>query len=386
VQRKKRMERKWTFKYGLAAVLMAIVVIAVVIFTNPLSSLMPSQTSSAGASFLVMLTDPPTVPAGTTVLNLTYTNVSIHVTYTNGTSEWLPLNASGTVNLFSLENMSQTIASTIIPIGSTVDKIQFTIGTVNALISGTIYNVTALSSTFVVSVVNSQVNQTLSGVLVDFNPSLVQIQAADADGNLVYYYVLVPSATATIITDLSRDRIKVGSIVELGQNDKTRLVHVVEQFSKNLTIVSASLSVNGNVTSLSVNVTNEGNITFKIFGLTLQGEFNSTRTWKNKNKMDEMPDELIIERIHSETVPFKVNDSSLIPLFGADADDFEDMQNSLILQPGQNATLSYTGVIQQPKMDMMKGPAMIVTPIVGENYTIRLMGEGYQTFNVNATS
>jgi hypothetical protein len=380
------MERKWTFKYGLAAVLMAIVVIAVVIFTNPLSSLMPSQTSSAGASFLVMLTDPPTVPAGTTVLNLTYTNVSIHVTYTNGTSEWLPLNASGTVNLFSLENMSQTIASTIIPIGSTVDKIQFTIGTVNALISGTIYNVTALSNTFVVSVVNSQVNQTLSGVLVDFNPSLVQIQAADADGNLVYYYVLVPSATATIITDLSRDRIKVGSIVELGQNDKTRLVHVVEQFSKNLTIVSASLSVNGNVTSLSVNVTNEGNITFKIFGLTLQGEFNSTRTWKNKNKMDEMPDELIIERIHSETVPFKVNDSSLIPLFGADADDFEDMQNSLILQPGQNATLSYTGVIQQPKMDMMKGPAMIVTPIVGENYTIRLMGEGYQTFNVNATS
>lgn len=388
MQRRKRMERKWTFKYGLAAALMAIVVIAVVIFTNPLSSLIPSQTSSAGASFLVMLTDPPTVPAGTnvTVLNLTYTSVSIHVTYPNGTSEWLPLNASGTVNLFLLENMSQTIASTIIPINSTVNKIQFTIGNVQAQINGTIYNVTALSSTFVVSVVNSQVNQTLSGVLVDFNPSLVQIQAADADGNLVYYYVLVPSATATVITDLSRDRVKVGSIVELGQNDKTKLVRVVEQFSKNLTIVSASLSVNGSVTSLSVNVTNEGNIAFKIFGLTLQGEFNSTRTWTTKNKMGEMTDEVIIERIHSETVPFKVNDSSLIPLFGADADDFEDMQTSLILQPGQNATLSYTGVIQQPKMGMMRGPAMIVTPIVGDNYTIRLMGEGYQTFNVNATS
>jgi hypothetical protein len=34
----------------------------------------------------------------------------------------------------------------------------------------------------------------------------------------------------------------------------------------------------------------------------------------------------------------------------------------------------------------MKHPAMVVTPIVGGNYTIRLMGEGFQTFNVTATS
>lgn len=378
------MERKWTFRYSIAAVLMAIVVIAVVMFTNPLSSLTPSQTSSAGASFLVMLTDPPTVPAGTTVLNLTYTNISIHVTYTNGTSEWLPLNASGTVNLFSLQNMSQTIASTTIPINTTVNKIQFTIGNVEAQINGTNYNVTALSNTFVISVANSQVNQTLSGVLVDFNPSLVQIQAADADGNLVYYYVLVPSATATVITDISRDRIKVGSIVELGQNDKTKLVRVIEQFSKNVTIVSASLSVNGNVTSLLVNVTNAGNITFKIFGLTLHGEFNSTRTLKHYG-MGEINDEPKVQRIHSETVPFRVNGTSLIPLFGVDHDDFGDIQTSLILQPGQNATLNFTGVIQQPKMYMMQGLGMIVTPIIGENYTIRLMGEGYQIFNFPAT-
>ncbi len=34
----------------------------------------------------------------------------------------------------------------------------------------------------------------------------------------------------------------------------------------------------------------------------------------------------------------------------------------------------------------MKHPAMVVTPIVGGNYTLRLMGEGFQTFNVTATS
>lgn len=381
------MSRKWTLKYGSAAVLVAATIIAVALFANPI---MLDQTSAA-TSFLVMLTDPPTVPAGTTILDLTYSNVSLHVTYPNGTAIWLPVNASGTVNLFSLVNMSQTIASTTIPSGSAIDKIQFTIADVDAVVNGVMYNVTALSNTLVVSVKNSKVNQTLSGVLIDFNPTLVQIQATDANGTLVYYYVLVPSATATIVGDLSKEQIKVGTIVELGENNRAKLVHVVEEFSKNVTIVSASLSVKGNVTTLSVTIKNDGNFTFRVFGLTLHGEFNATRTWE-KEQDDDMDDE-IVEKIHPETIPFKLNGSSLIPLFGdrddhEHGDEHEDMElSSLTLQPGQNVTLSFSGVIAlQPEKDIMKHPAMVVTPIVGGNYTIRLMGEGFQTFDVTATS
>jgi hypothetical protein len=386
-ERKLKMSRKWTLKYGLAAVLVATTIIAVALFANPI---MLDQTSAA-ASFLVMLTDPPTVPAGTTILDLTYSNVSLHVTYPNGTAVWLPFNASGTVNLFSLVNMSQTIASTTIPSGSAVDNIQFTIADVDAVVNGVMYNVTALSNTLVVSVKNSQVNQTLSGVLIDFNPTLVQIQATDANGTLVYYYVLVPSATATIIGDLSKEQIKVGTIVELGENNKAKLVHVVEEFSKNVTIVSASLSVNGNVTTLSVSLKNEGNVAFRVFGLTLHGEFNATRTWKKEK--DGETDEKIVERIHPDTIPFKVNGSSLIPLFGDQQnhehdDEHENMElSSLALQPGQSVTLSFSDIIAlQPEKDNMKHPAMVMTPIVGGNYTIRLMGEGFQTFMVTATS
>ncbi len=381
------MSRKWTLKYGLAAVIVATAIIGVALFANPI---MLNQTSAA-ASFVVMLTDPPSVPAGTTILDLTYSNVSLHVTYPNGTSEWLPVNAAGTVNLFSLVNMSQTIASTTIPTGSAVDKIQFTIDDVDAVIYGVMYNVTALSNTLVVSVKNSRVNQTLSGVLIDFNPTLVQIQATDANGTLVYYYVLVPSATATIIGDLSREQINVGTIVQLGENNKAKLVHVVEGFSKNVTISSASLSVNGNVTTLSLTLKNEGDVAFRVFGLTLHGEFNATRTWE-KEKDDDM-DEEIIEKTHPDTIPFKVNGSSLIPLFGDQEhyehdDEHEHMElSSLVLQPGQEVTLSFSDVIAlQPEKDDMKHPAMVVTPIVGGNYTIRLMGEGFQTFNVTATS
>lgn len=385
-RRKIRMSGKWTLKYSLAAVLMAIVVIAIVLFANPLS-FTPNQTSAA-ASFLVMLTDPPTVPAGTTVLNLTYSNVTLHVAYPNGTSEWLPVNASGTVNLFSLVNATQTIASTTIPNGTAVDKIQFSIADIKAEVNGTVYPVTALSNTFVVLVANPQVNQTLSGVLVDFNPTLVQIQATDSNGTLVNYYVLVPSAIATIVTSLTREQIKVGTIVELGQDNREKLVRVVEKFLNNVTIVSASLKVNGNVTDLSVTLTNVGNVTFKIFGLTLHGEFNATRTWETKNMHGEMMDEEIIQRIHPDTIPFRVNGSSLIPLLDDEYEDMKGMEvSSLILAPGQNATLTFSGVIAlHPDTDGMKGPPIVVTPIVNDTYTIRLMGEGFQTYNVTAVS
>ena len=390
LERKMTMSGKWTLKYGLAAVIVAIIVIAVALFANPLYFATPSQTS-VGTPFLVMLTDPPTVPADTnvSVLDLTYTNVSLEVVYKNGSSYWLPLAAAGTVNLFSLVNVSQTIASATIPSGSKVDKIQFTIASVDAEVNGTLYTVTALSNTLVVSVANSQINQTLSGVLVDFNPTLVQIQATDSDGTIVYYYVLVPSATATVVTDLTREQVKVGTIVELGQNNREKLVHVVEEFANNVTIVSASLSVNDNVTSLNVTIMNQGNIAFRISGLTLHGEFNATRTWETVGPMGEMISETYIERISPGTIPFQVNGTSLIPLFG---DRVAMDLPSLILEPGQTATLSFNGVIElQPDMGIIKGQWMIlapivVTPIVGDTYTARIVGEGYQPFNVTATS
>lgn len=391
------MSGKWTLKYGSAAVLTAIAIIAIALLANP--SMLPSP-ANAAASFTVMLTDPPTVPAGTTVLNLTYSDILLHVTYPNGTVEWLTVSASGTVNLFSLINMSQTLASTTIPIGSTVDKIQFTIADVDVVVNGATYNVTALSNTLVINIADGHVNQTLSGVLLDFNPTLVQIQATDANGTLVDYYVLVPSATAIVIKDLSEDQLRVGTIVKIGENNRVRLIHVEDEFEKNVTIVSASLSVNGNATKLSVTLKNEGDYAFRVFGLTLHGEFNATRTWErgawerhhhgDEHGWQGMFEE-IYEAVHPKTIPFKVNGSSLVPLFGTGHEhpfehEHDNELSALTLQPGENATLTFSGVIAlQPENDDVDHPAIVITPIVGNNYTLRLMGEGFQTFNVTAS-
>jgi hypothetical protein len=456
------MMRKWTTRYSLAAVILAVVVISISLFANPSFV----QNASAKSSFAVLLTDPPTVPAGTTQLNLTYSDISLHVTYADNTTEWLSVGTSGTINSFALVNMSQTIASTTIPTGSTVDKIQFTLANVEALINGTTYNVSTLSNTLVLSVGNSRINQTLSGVLIDFNPTLLQIQSSDADGNPVAYYVLVPSATASIVNSLDSAQIKVGTIVHLGDDNRARMTGVVEDFSQNLSIEAATLQVNGDTTSLSVTLKNNGDLTFRVFGLMLQGELN---TPQGASIQQEMPNQQFGfgDNRSIDSIPFQINDSSLTPLFNVNpmmhpmnpqrlpfsastapglnmptrmtppASDFnftqfgsQDMQRSqriqppmqpmnpqntefnqsfaphegtapmappmgmrddrdgtaqssyLALQPGQEVTLTFTGTISIP-IGSITGS---ISPIVGNNYTIRLMGEGFQTFTVTATA
>jgi hypothetical protein len=324
------------------------------------------------------------VPAGTTQLNLTYTDFLLHVIYPNGTAEWLPVGASGTVNLFSLVNMTQTLATITIPLNSTVDKVQFTIANVTAVINEQTYNVTSLSDTFVVKVANGAVNKTLSGVLIDFNPTLVQIQASDENDTTVYYYVLVPSANAIIVNELEPRHLKVGTIIKIGENNRVRLVRVKEDFSKNLTIVSATLTVNGNATGLSVTLKNEGNVAFRIFGLTLNGEFNTTQNWGLKPFGRGWHVDCRV-RIHPETIPFKLNGTSLIPLYGVAG--MYNPFSSITIQPEETVTLNFDGVIAlYTGWRHDQNPLFTITPIVDGNYTLRLMGEGFQTFTVKATS
>jgi len=393
-------------KYGVAAVLVSIAIIVAVTVTNPL--LFPSSNTSSSSTkiaapsytFVVMLTDPPTVPAGTTWLNLTYTQVSLHVVYPNGTSIWVPINVSGTVDLFSLVNMSKTVASTTLPLNTTVDRIQFTISTVQAKVNQVVYNVTALSNELIASITNSQkLNQT-QGVLFDFLPTLVQIQATNSTGGSVSYFVLVPSSTATIVSSISSDHMKVGTIVKIGEKDNVKLISVKQEVAKKIEVTSSSLTVKGNVTNFSVTLANEGNMDATISGLTLNGVFNDSFTspvplMNNafERGIGREINNLWTEAEHNETIPFRVNGTNLVPFFGIDdVPRVAGPVSSLTIQPGKSVTLSFSGVIQlglvAEPVAMIRMPvfSIVVTPIPGNAYTIRLTGEGSQTFSVTATA
>ena len=113
---------KRSLTYGVLAVVIALAIIGASLHTNTTWFGAKGQTG-----FFIMLTDPPNVPKGTTLLEVTYSNIQLHNVASDGTANWVAAQESGKVDLLSLVNVAQTIASLNLPTGSTVDKLQFTI-------------------------------------------------------------------------------------------------------------------------------------------------------------------------------------------------------------------------------------------------------------------
>ena len=65
----------------------------------------------------MLLTDPPTVPNGTTAVYVTYSGLAVHIAGAGNNSGWHVLNAQGSIDLMSIINVSQTIASANIQSG-----------------------------------------------------------------------------------------------------------------------------------------------------------------------------------------------------------------------------------------------------------------------------
>ena len=74
-------------------------------------------TQSGAGALSVLLTDPPTVPNGTTAVYLTYDDLGVHVGGAGNETGWYPLNSRGMVDLMSIINISQTIAATNVQSG-----------------------------------------------------------------------------------------------------------------------------------------------------------------------------------------------------------------------------------------------------------------------------
>ena len=366
------MSERWTLKYSSAAVITAIFIIAVALVVNPPRLLPPSYEMN---SYVVMLTNPPVAPEETTLIELTYSGVLLHVTYPNGMTEWLPVNASGTVNMSSLTNMTQTIASTAVPVGSTIDQVQFDMAEVIARVNGSDHNVTPLSNSLVVKVNDGNVSQPISGVLLDFNPTLARTQAANDEGDSVDNYVMIPSAAAIAVTEISDAQVEVDTVFQLKEDQRSQLASVAEEFKKNVNIVTASMSVEGGTTNLAVTIKNEGPDASRVFGIALHGEFKTTQT--RKMQLDEKMENAV--KIHSQTIPFKLQGTSLFPLL--ETKTVQDEAGRLLLKPGESVTLTFTGIMLQTQNENT-GQRTIITPIVGNTYVLTLMGAGIQTFEI----
>lgn len=386
-------------RLGVAAVAVAALIIAASYFAIPAmltktsTTSQETQTSSAlSPTYLVLLTDPPQVPGGTEQLNMTYTGVSVLVTAPNGTSRWVSVRASGTVDLVALVNMTQTIASTKVPAGSQVVAVTLDLSGVQAKVNGTVQVVTPLSKEITIAVGQpAAADQNLTGAILDLTPTLAQTEVVNASsGATTQGFVFVPSGVAIGSSDMNQSQAHIGYRARLTAGDAGLIAGAQSKAAGAISVASEELSVSGNKTTFSVTLKNDGTTNATIFGLLLSGELNMSVSLPTcPPALGAMCVSAHVSIEHPGVIPFMVNGTSLHPLLGFGEQGTGNVSSATIAA-GQSVTLTFSGVIGAQFTSMVGGhallsPAISITPVSGQSYTIRLMGDGFLTFQVAAS-
>jgi len=233
----------------------------------PLTSTSVSTTSTRAflSPFAVALTDPPSVPAGTSALFLNYSGVEL---ITNSSPYFA--NESGSVNLLSLVNVSKIIATFSLPKYANVNQIRLLVSSVTIEINGSKYSVFVPSSVLKISLANvSLVNGTI-GTLIDLRPHIVTTFAGQS-----LRFILTPVVFAMPFTVKEMNvsqRMSVGQLFAIPKH----LSEELERESANLTLEAVSLYSHGNETVFYISLKNAGNEPVTVYAISVQTLWNAT--------------------------------------------------------------------------------------------------------------
>jgi|GEM_PF-5885037 hypothetical protein len=191
---------KKTFpKFGLGVIGIALVLVVLALFSSysPIFSQSKSQQAtqlgSQSSTLNILLTDPPHVPMGTRMLNITYSSVQVHLA-NSASNNWITLNSTGTLDLLSLVNISKIIGSVQVPSNSIIDMVAFNITNAKIEIENQSYPIYITNNRVTGQVSDSSSFNGSSDLLVDFSPTVLTLYN---DNSTVFG--LVPSATAVMV-------------------------------------------------------------------------------------------------------------------------------------------------------------------------------------------
>ena len=385
-----------TLYIGIAVIVILAIIAAAIVGINRAAA------APAGKSLVALqLTDPPQAPNGTSALVATYSSMQIHVVSKNGSSGWVYLNGSGSVNLMSLVNVSQVIGKAEVNSSSTIDMARFNMTSASITINGTTYPVSVPSPQITVKVVqNSSLNST-AGVLVDLTPTVVVIYTSNST-----VFVMVPSVRAVVVPGIGAS---VASSVGAKELVKAAEHASLDAQSPSISITNASLSVSGNVARLSVTVKDDsnssvvikhvmlfGNETFSVSANAVasgdphsegSGSANSSLNI-SVNTSANVPltsHEVEVEtgigqRLqHFKTLNFIISQNGTLSLPASEG-EVESSDAGVSIQAGQSMTLAFDGQIS------LANGGISVVPIAGGQYTITVNGEEDSHASANVTA
>ncbi|MCL5238888.1 MAG: winged helix-turn-helix domain-containing protein [Candidatus Marsarchaeota archaeon] len=216
-----------------------------------------------GHSVVFSLTDPPSVPNGTTSLNITYSSLRAHyIGSGNSSSAWVSGSGNGSLDLMSLINTSQVIGTGSVPANSMINIISFDISSAYIVINGTKYNVTVPSGNLTVPVTIGGRITSNSSLLIDLSPVVASIFT---DNSTVF--VLVPSAKAVVLGNQT-ERAQIGERQALTHYESEEL----NATTPSISITSESFRVvNNSTTQIGVTVKDNSNVSVTLRHVILNG-------------------------------------------------------------------------------------------------------------------
>jgi len=340
-----------------------------------------TSTRASLSPFAVALTDPPSVPAGTSALFLNYSCVEL---ITNSSPFFA--NESGSVNLLSLVNVSKIIATFSLPKNVSINQIRLFVSSVTIEINGSKYSVFVPSSVLKIPITNvSLVNGTI-GALIDLRPHVVVTYAGQS-----LRFILTPVVFAMPFTAKEvnvSQRMSVGQVFAIPKHLSEKL----ERESANLTLEAVSLYSRGNETVFYISLKNVGNEPVTVYAFSVQTLWNATlrsvldfSTNKSHNYFSVKWN---LEKSVNVSLPvlFFVNGTNLVafpsprqvipfvsnfaPSNASNENVFRNAFNSCVIYPGQRVTFEYEGVLA---LVNGKNVSLILTVPPNEVFSFRVL-------------
>ncbi len=214
----------------IAGIIIVVVAIGLIYYAYTTTSITPPYTTVSGSSsgttapgakmatVPIGMTDPPSVPPGTKAVLVSYTDVQVHTTGSNGGS-WVTATGTGTVNMTGVVNASQTIANARVAVNSTINAVRMNVTSAKVLINGTAY--TAEAPTLIVANVSS--NNTVRGnsaILIDVRSNVTANTNATSHTTT---YAYTSTAAKGAFTTNATVSLNIGAIVNLSSALKASL-------------------------------------------------------------------------------------------------------------------------------------------------------------------
>jgi hypothetical protein len=347
---------------------------------TPIQSNSPSTTSSSSISTLttsdastqstgpvgalaVLMTDPPTVPAGVTSVYITYADLEVHVSNAGNSTGWHVLNVQGEIDLMSVINSTQTIANANITSGN-FNALAFNVTSAEVTFQGQNYTADLVYEEHMLYVpivggINITAGQT-SAAVIDVSPTVLLL-GNETDPTFAF----LPAATAYTIPaqSISTLHLKVGS----KDNIKNAPWWVAIQEASKYEITGVTL----NSTGLSFNVTNTGDapVVLRIADLASRTSVSGGKvSFANFASLLTVSEVFVLER-----------NSSVIPITTVGNGVVENMIDSagFLLPVGHSQTFTYSGNITLGvAMSSLYNRTVTQSITAGQMYVLSITGNG----------